>query len=447
MFSTVKRCVRWLLTRAQSSTLTPVARLIDENAHEPGPGLHLPVDQLEPHRGYRRLQQFAQSHVVLLPYRKKKWAVPSPFLLRKPMFSAQDHSRKCAFLKGTSPCVSPTRRYAPLPPEAGRAPRGGPAALQSGLNSPHRPSFTLGTRHARPDADRHPRRPRPATSCPASPTATASSPAPRAPARRSRCRSSPSACRQLGVPIFMADVKGDLAGMSQPGKASPKLDERLKQIGADKPAFAGFPVDVLGPLRRAGPSGAGHGLGHGTAAPRPHPQSQRNAGRRAHARVQDRRRQRAAAARPQGLARAAAACGGQRARNSRPTTATCPPRRSAPSSAGSSRSSSKAPTSSSASRCSNVDDLLQTVDGKGVDQHPRRRPPDAVAEGLLDAARCGCWRSCTSACPKSAIATSRSSCSSSTRRTCCSPMRRSRCSRRSSRSCGSSGRRAWACSS
>ena len=46
----------------------------------------------------------------------------------------------------------------------------------------------------------------------------------------------------LGVPIFMADVKGDLAGMSQPGKASPKLDERLKQIGADKPAFAGFPV-------------------------------------------------------------------------------------------------------------------------------------------------------------------------------------------------------------
>ncbi len=46
----------------------------------------------------------------------------------------------------------------------------------------------------------------------------------------------------LGVPIFMADVKGDLAGLSQPGKDSPKLEERLKAIGADKPAFSGFPV-------------------------------------------------------------------------------------------------------------------------------------------------------------------------------------------------------------
>lgn len=46
----------------------------------------------------------------------------------------------------------------------------------------------------------------------------------------------------LGVPIFMADVKGDLAGLSQAGKDSPKLEERLKTIGAEKPAFAGFPV-------------------------------------------------------------------------------------------------------------------------------------------------------------------------------------------------------------
>jgi len=46
----------------------------------------------------------------------------------------------------------------------------------------------------------------------------------------------------LGVPIFMADVKGDLAGLSQPGKDSPKLEERLKTIGAEKPKFAGFPV-------------------------------------------------------------------------------------------------------------------------------------------------------------------------------------------------------------
>jgi DNA helicase HerA-like ATPase len=53
----------------------------------------------------------------------------------------------------------------------------------------------------------------------------------------------------IGVPVFMADVKGDLAGMSQPGAMSPKLAERLKTIGADAPAFAGMPVvfwDVFG---------------------------------------------------------------------------------------------------------------------------------------------------------------------------------------------------------
>jgi len=46
----------------------------------------------------------------------------------------------------------------------------------------------------------------------------------------------------IGVPIFMADVKGDLAGLSQAGQATPKLDERLKTIGADRPKFEGFPV-------------------------------------------------------------------------------------------------------------------------------------------------------------------------------------------------------------
>jgi hypothetical protein len=54
---------------------------------------------------------------------------------------------------------------------------------------------------------------------------------------------------EIGVPVFMADVKGDLAGMSQAGVASPKLEERLKQIGADMPAFAACPVvfwDVFG---------------------------------------------------------------------------------------------------------------------------------------------------------------------------------------------------------
>jgi len=53
----------------------------------------------------------------------------------------------------------------------------------------------------------------------------------------------------IGVPVFMADVKGDLAGMSQPGSSSPKLAERLKLLGIDAPKFTGFPTvfwDVFG---------------------------------------------------------------------------------------------------------------------------------------------------------------------------------------------------------
>src|SRR5436190_1641480 len=34
-----------------------------------------------------------------------------------------------------------------------------------------------------------------------------------------------------GVPVFMADVKGDLAGISQPGANNPKLVERAKELG------------------------------------------------------------------------------------------------------------------------------------------------------------------------------------------------------------------------
>ena len=53
----------------------------------------------------------------------------------------------------------------------------------------------------------------------------------------------------IGVPVFMADVKGDLAGMSQPGVTSPKFEARVKQVGVDLPQFTGFPVsfwDVFG---------------------------------------------------------------------------------------------------------------------------------------------------------------------------------------------------------
>jgi len=53
----------------------------------------------------------------------------------------------------------------------------------------------------------------------------------------------------IGVAVFMADVKGDLAGMSQAGKTSAKFEERLQQVGADAPVFSGRPTvlwDVFG---------------------------------------------------------------------------------------------------------------------------------------------------------------------------------------------------------
>ena len=55
---------------------------------------------------------------------------------------------------------------------------------------------------------------------------------------------------RAGVPVFMADVKGDLSGISQAGAWNPKLKARAEQLGlADSHAFEPFPVmfwDVFG---------------------------------------------------------------------------------------------------------------------------------------------------------------------------------------------------------
>lgn len=47
---------------------------------------------------------------------------------------------------------------------------------------------------------------------------------------------------ELGVPVFLADVKGDISGMSQPGKPHPKVDERVEKIGIEGYQQRGFPV-------------------------------------------------------------------------------------------------------------------------------------------------------------------------------------------------------------
>src|SRR5262245_1592594 len=45
-----------------------------------------------------------------------------------------------------------------------------------------------------------------------------------------------------GVPVFMADVKGDLAGLSQAGEAKPKIQERLATLGIGDHTYRGFPT-------------------------------------------------------------------------------------------------------------------------------------------------------------------------------------------------------------
>ena len=54
---------------------------------------------------------------------------------------------------------------------------------------------------------------------------------------------------QMGVPVFLADVKGDLAGTCMPGESNEKIEERLSSIGITDFPFKGFPVvfwDVFG---------------------------------------------------------------------------------------------------------------------------------------------------------------------------------------------------------
>jgi DNA helicase HerA-like ATPase len=47
---------------------------------------------------------------------------------------------------------------------------------------------------------------------------------------------------RLGVPVFLADVKGDLAGLSQPAQPSEKLQQRLQKLGVKDWAAQANPV-------------------------------------------------------------------------------------------------------------------------------------------------------------------------------------------------------------
>jgi uncharacterized protein len=49
----------------------------------------------------------------------------------------------------------------------------------------------------------------------------------------------------IGVPIFMADIKGDLSGLPKPGGETPKVSERLQKISLRGFSFEGYPTDYF----------------------------------------------------------------------------------------------------------------------------------------------------------------------------------------------------------
>lgn len=54
---------------------------------------------------------------------------------------------------------------------------------------------------------------------------------------------------EMGVPVFLADIKGDVSGMCKAGESSEGFQKRLKKLGVENFDFKGFPVrffDVFG---------------------------------------------------------------------------------------------------------------------------------------------------------------------------------------------------------
>src|SRR6476660_8452355 len=57
---------------------------------------------------------------------------------------------------------------------------------------------------------------------------------------------------RIGVPTFMADVKGDLSGLAAAGGLTPKLGQRLTELHLPEPRFAATPVVFWDVLAKSG---------------------------------------------------------------------------------------------------------------------------------------------------------------------------------------------------
>jgi DNA helicase HerA-like ATPase len=57
---------------------------------------------------------------------------------------------------------------------------------------------------------------------------------------------------RIGVPVFTADVKGDLSGIAAPGALTPKMAQRLQLLGVDEPDWRACPVEFWDVFGEAG---------------------------------------------------------------------------------------------------------------------------------------------------------------------------------------------------
>ena len=90
---------------------------------------------------------------------------------------------------------------------------------------------------------------------------------------------------RAGVPVFAADIKGDLSGIAEVGEPKDFILKRAEEVGLKDFKNAATPVvfwDVFGQAR---PSDPRHRRGHGAAAAGAHARAQRRAGGRAQHRL------------------------------------------------------------------------------------------------------------------------------------------------------------------
>jgi hypothetical protein len=235
---------------------------------------------------------------------------------------------------------------------------------------------------------------------------------------------------KLGVPVFMADVKGDVSGLAVPGQRA-RSCSRAPEIGVADYAPAASPTmfwDLYGKL--------GHPVRTTVSEMGPtllaHPRTERHPVRRARHRVQAGRRPRPAAAGLEDL-RALLGLVAEERKDISTEYGLVSAQSIAAIQRGLLRLAQDGGEASSASLRWTAD-IMRPRRRPRRDRHPRRRQL-VLKPRLYPPSCCGCCPSCSSSCRKWATWTSPSWCSSSTRRTCCSTTPRRRWCSASSRWC------------